>query len=150
MSLLQIYYGVHQLKKVENRLIFDEVMGKSLVSCFFHSQCSYMLNDVKADCLQLKLCCTGTGWLSLVDVFAISAMQCYKYVMRNSSANTSSSWRLWQLSHKIEAKTMHLVLRLEPNFKKLTLLYMIKANIHTALRCSREQEILQRCLNSHS
>ena len=27
------------MKKIENRLIFDEVMGKSLVSCFFDSQC---------------------------------------------------------------------------------------------------------------
>ena len=34
MSLLQIYYGVHQWKKLENWLIFGEVMGKSLVSCF--------------------------------------------------------------------------------------------------------------------
>ena len=34
MSLLQIYYRVRQWKKFENRLIFGEVMGKSLVSCF--------------------------------------------------------------------------------------------------------------------
>ena len=33
-SLLQIYNWVRQWKKIENRLIFDEVMGKSLVSCF--------------------------------------------------------------------------------------------------------------------
>jgi len=37
-ELLQIYYRVHQWKvwkQVENRLIFGEVIGKSLVSCFF-------------------------------------------------------------------------------------------------------------------
>jgi len=39
-NLLQIYYGVHQLKKYENRLIFGEVVGTSLASCFFDSQCS--------------------------------------------------------------------------------------------------------------
>jgi len=31
MSLLQIYYG---MKNNNNRFIFGEVMGKSLVSCF--------------------------------------------------------------------------------------------------------------------
>ena len=35
MSLLQIYQWVCQWKKFENRLTFGEVMGKSLVSCFF-------------------------------------------------------------------------------------------------------------------
>ena len=34
MSLLQIYYWVRQWKKFEIRLIFGEVMSKSLVSCF--------------------------------------------------------------------------------------------------------------------
>jgi len=34
MTLLQIYYRVRQWKKNKNRLIFGEVMGKSLVSCF--------------------------------------------------------------------------------------------------------------------
>jgi len=38
-SLLQIYYWVRQWKTFEKRLIFDEVMGKSLVSWFFDSQC---------------------------------------------------------------------------------------------------------------
>ena len=28
------------VKKIENRIIFTEVMAKSLVSCFFGSQCS--------------------------------------------------------------------------------------------------------------
>jgi len=35
MSLLQIYQWVCQWKNFENRLTFGEVMGKSLVSCFF-------------------------------------------------------------------------------------------------------------------
>ena len=35
MSLLQIYQWVCQWKNFENRLTFVEVMGKSLVSCFF-------------------------------------------------------------------------------------------------------------------
>ena len=35
MSLLQIYKWVCKWKKCENRLTFGEVMGKSLVSCFF-------------------------------------------------------------------------------------------------------------------
>ena len=35
MSLLQIYQWVYQWKNFENRLTFGEVMGKSLVSCFF-------------------------------------------------------------------------------------------------------------------
>ena len=30
------------VKNVQNRLTFWEVMGKSLVSCFFDSQCMYM------------------------------------------------------------------------------------------------------------
>jgi len=38
-SLLQIYYRVRLWKKFEKRLLFDEVMGKSLVSWFFDSQC---------------------------------------------------------------------------------------------------------------
>jgi len=29
------------VKEFENRLIFGEVMGKSLVSCFFDSRCTY-------------------------------------------------------------------------------------------------------------
>ena len=35
MSLFQIYQWVRQWKNFENRLTFGEVMGKSLVSCFF-------------------------------------------------------------------------------------------------------------------
>jgi len=34
-GLLQIYQWVCQQKNFENRLTFGEVMGKSLVSCFF-------------------------------------------------------------------------------------------------------------------
>ena len=34
MTLLQIYHWVCRWKNFENRLIFAEVMGKSLVSCF--------------------------------------------------------------------------------------------------------------------
>ena len=32
------------VKKFRNRLIFGEVMGKSMVSCFFDSQCTYKMN----------------------------------------------------------------------------------------------------------
>ena len=54
MSLLQIYQWVCQWKNFENRLTFAEVIGKSLVSCFFETQCS--LNDVSDFlCLQLQL-----------------------------------------------------------------------------------------------
>ena len=38
--LLQIYHWVCQRKNFENRLTFGEVMGMSLVSCFFDLQCS--------------------------------------------------------------------------------------------------------------
>ena len=41
MSLLQIYQWVCQWKNFENRLTLGEVMGKSLVSCFFETQCIY-------------------------------------------------------------------------------------------------------------
>ena len=34
MSLLQIYHWVCQRKNCENQLLFGEVMGESLVSCF--------------------------------------------------------------------------------------------------------------------
>jgi len=37
---LQIYQWVCQWKNFENRLTFGEVMGKSLVSCFFETQCT--------------------------------------------------------------------------------------------------------------
>jgi len=42
MSSLQIYQWVCQWKNFENRLTFGEVMGKSLVSCFFETQCIYI------------------------------------------------------------------------------------------------------------
>ena len=35
MNVLEIYYWVCQRKNFENRFTFEEVMGKSLVSCFF-------------------------------------------------------------------------------------------------------------------
>jgi len=40
MSSLQIYQWVCQWNNFENRLTFGEVMGKSLVSCFFETQCT--------------------------------------------------------------------------------------------------------------
>jgi len=43
MSLLKISYWVEKWKNFENRLIFGEVMGKSLVSRFFDSRCIWML-----------------------------------------------------------------------------------------------------------
>jgi len=39
MNLLQIYYRVRQWNKLKNQLTFGEATGKSLVSCFFDSQC---------------------------------------------------------------------------------------------------------------
>ena len=58
MSLLQIYQWVCQWKNFENRLTFGEVMGKSLVSCFFsETQCilttllSGTVSDSVQDCL---------------------------------------------------------------------------------------------------
>ena len=34
------------VKNFENRSIFGEVMGKSSLSCFFDSQCTYVDSDV--------------------------------------------------------------------------------------------------------
>jgi len=45
MSLLQIYQWVYQWKNFENRLTFGEVMGKSLVSCFF-DESTKMFNGI--------------------------------------------------------------------------------------------------------
>ena len=45
MNLLQIYQWVCQWKNFENPLTFWEVKGKSLVSCFFETQCMYYLFD---------------------------------------------------------------------------------------------------------
>ena len=47
MNLLQIYQWVCQWKNFENRLIFGEVMGKSLVSCFFETQCTVATQQFK-------------------------------------------------------------------------------------------------------
>jgi len=44
MSLLQIHSSVCQRKKIEKRLIFAEVTGKSLMSRFFDSRCSLSLS----------------------------------------------------------------------------------------------------------
>ena len=40
---LQIYQWVYQWKNFENRLTFGDVMGKSLVSCFFLRHSVYIL-----------------------------------------------------------------------------------------------------------
>jgi len=48
MSFLQIYYRVHRCKGFENRFIFGEVMGKSLVCCFLDSQCASVLRQLEA------------------------------------------------------------------------------------------------------
>jgi len=55
MSLLKIYQWVSQWKNFENRLTFGEVIGKSLVSCFFlrHS----------VDSLSLLFLCNGKFYL---------------------------------------------------------------------------------------
>ena len=48
MRLLQISYWVRQWKKLENRLIFGVVMGKSLVSCFLtHGVVTTTLPEMK-------------------------------------------------------------------------------------------------------
>jgi len=41
--LLQIYHWVCQWKNFENRLTLGGVMGKSLVSCFFDSECKWLI-----------------------------------------------------------------------------------------------------------
>ena len=46
MSLLKIYQWVSQWKNFENRLTFGEVIGKSLVSCFFETQCRFIITFV--------------------------------------------------------------------------------------------------------
>jgi len=46
MSLLQIYQWVCQWKNFENRLTFGEVMGKSLVSCFFLRHSVHIISHI--------------------------------------------------------------------------------------------------------
>jgi len=41
MTLLQIYHWVCQWKNFENQSTFGEVTDKSIVACFFDSQCIY-------------------------------------------------------------------------------------------------------------
>jgi len=42
MSLLQIYHRDCQRNNCQNRLLFGEVVGKSLVSCFLSTHCVYL------------------------------------------------------------------------------------------------------------
>ena len=41
ITLLQIYHWVCQWKNLENRSTFGEVTDKSIVGCFFDSQCTF-------------------------------------------------------------------------------------------------------------
>jgi len=57
MCLLQIYYPVRQWKKFENRLMFGEVMGKSLLSWFLtHS----VVEDRHMTDTDIHIYCTDT------------------------------------------------------------------------------------------
>ena len=61
MRLLQIYQWVCQWKNFENRLTFGEVMGKSLVFCFFLRHSVYVTQSHKVSpifysCNSMKRC----------------------------------------------------------------------------------------------
>jgi len=56
MTLLQIYHWVCRWKNFENRLIFAEVMGKSLVSCFFDSRCRFSFRTYCQHCSATARC----------------------------------------------------------------------------------------------
>ena len=69
MSLLQNYQWVCRWKNFENQLIFEEVMGKSLVSCFFDSRCSYAVSVMVHFLTMNKLCWLLTG--TIASVYAV-------------------------------------------------------------------------------
>ena len=102
MALLQISYSVYKLKNFENRLIFGEVMGKSLVSCFFDSRCtrSSAIADGPRDAsCQLKpcqqpcnsaetTCTTSPEQIKVMKLEGYSGTMCNKHVhstMKRSS-----------------------------------------------------------------
>ena len=68
-----MYQWVYQWQNFENWLTFGEVMGKSLVSCFFETQCTYsstlyrcnsLLDGVSSNLLR-KICYNGSLYLLL-------------------------------------------------------------------------------------
>jgi len=54
MSLLQIYQWVCLWKNLDNQLTFGEVMGKSLMSCFFDSLCTNRSRGPKSKSCTVK------------------------------------------------------------------------------------------------
>ena len=84
MSLLQIYQWVCQWKNFENRLTFGEVMGKSLVSCFFlrHSVYTLYMQSINNNCITVLLSsinCTifirQTYWDKIKNLCLIQRLQ---------------------------------------------------------------------------
>jgi len=74
MNLLQIYCRVGYCKKIENRLIFSEVMAKSLVSCFLTHGV-----DIMAPLLShRRLFTTFTVGYTISDVFVAYSKRAYK------------------------------------------------------------------------
>ena len=81
MSLLQIYQWVCQRKNFQNQLIFEEVIGKSLMSCFFWPTVYiYIIINVETsiddhsrsrECVRTVMCWTARRW-EYISIAAIA------------------------------------------------------------------------------
>ena len=90
MSLLQIYQWVCQWKNFKNWLTFGEVMGKSLVSCFFETQCIYNNNNHYTGQPQKLTDFNGFGtlnpqriWHENLTDMSISPVRCSHFTLGN-------------------------------------------------------------------
>jgi len=87
-NLLQIYQWVCQWKNFENRLTFGKVMGKSLVSCFFETQCS-LKHQLFADLRKKFYFYIGLGLLSFTLLLVDLTFFVFSSVWRRSSSTRS-------------------------------------------------------------
>ena len=92
MSLLHVYRWVRQRKNYENRLIFGEVMDKSLEYCFFlthsvvHSRSSStntQRNSISIGSTALQVCPTHTDTETMLLRLQqyVASMRCYRIII---------------------------------------------------------------------
>jgi len=77
MTLLQIYHWVCQWKNFENRSTFGELTDKSIVACFFDSQCSVFFiycikfkseqHEIREIDSLLDLCCQSLLTVNIIS-----------------------------------------------------------------------------------
>jgi len=124
MSLLQIYHRDCQRNNCQNRLLFGEVVGKSLVSCFFIDSLCISWNS---ETMAWSYCINGKAYFSENPEW----WQICGHVRQNAEYSDAEIWQR-QVDEEEIGDGSHAMMRSDDEYHQ----WIPCSHIHSAMWCS--------------